>query len=104
MIKLKNKVILLFALFSLAIILLTNIISNILIKNNFNQYIKGTIEERKASIIEDVSSTYNYGRWNLKNLDKIGLSALDNGLIIKVSDTDGKLYGMHIKTMALCVR
>ena len=57
MIKLKNKVILLFALFSLAIILLTNIISNILIKNNFNQYIKGTIEERKTSIIEDVSST-----------------------------------------------
>ena len=91
MIKLKNKVILLFALFSLAIILLTNIISNILIKNNFNQYIKDTIEERKASIIEDVSSTYNYGRWNLKNLDKIGLSALDNGLIIKVSDLNGNI-------------
>lgn len=91
MIKLKNKVILLFALFSLAIILLTNIISNALIKNNFNHYIKDAIEERKESIIEEVSSTYSYGKWNIKTLDKIGLSALDNGLIIKVSDIDGKV-------------
>ena len=91
MIKLKNKVISLFVLFSLAIILLTNIISNVLIKNNFNKYIKDAIESRKSSIIESVTSTYSYGKWNLKNLDTIGLSALDNGLIIKVSDENGKV-------------
>lgn len=80
----------LFAIFSLSLIFLINIISNILIKNIFNDYIKEKISERKIAIMEEVSSSYNYGKWNINNIDKVGLAALDNGLIVRVSDNSGR--------------
>lgn len=86
MIKLRNRVISLFMIFALAIILLINIVSHILIKGTFNNYIKDKIEERKSSIIHEVTSSYSYGEWDINKLEKAGLAALENGLIIRVSN------------------
>lgn len=90
MIKLKNKIVIILSIFSLSIILLISFISNILVKSNFNQYIKADIEKRKATVVQRLSSAYVMGNWDKDVIEEIGLEALDEGLIIKVSDYRGK--------------
>ena len=90
MIKLKNKIVIILSVFSLSIILLISFISNILVKSNFNQYIKEDIEKRKASVVQKLSSAYIMGNWDKDIIEDIGLEALDDGLIIKVSNYRGK--------------
>lgn len=90
-IKLKNIIILILFIFSLSIILLISFISNILIKNNFNNYIKDRIDSEKSMVLKSISSTYLHNKWDVKEIDRIGLEALDDGLIIKVVDNRGNI-------------
>ena len=90
-IKLKNIIILILFVFSVSIIFLISFISNILIKNNFNNYIKDRIDSEKSMVLKSISSTYLHNKWNVKEIERIGLEALDDGLIIKVVDNKGNI-------------
>ena len=90
-IKLKNIIILILFIFSLSIIFLISFISNILIKNNFNNYIKNRIDSEKSTVLKSISYTYLHNKWNVKEIERIGVEALEEGLIIKVVDNNGNI-------------
>ena len=90
-IKLKNIIILILFIFSLSIIFLISFISNILIKNNFNNYIKNRIDSEKSTVLKSISYTYLHNKWNVKEIERIGVEALEEGLIIKVVDNSGNI-------------
>ena len=103
MIKLKNKIISLFALFSLVLILLTSLISNILIKNSFNNYVKENISEQKKIIANQITSAYENSSWNVNYIDAIALDALNNGFILTVNDYSGNIiWSTHNNYNSLC--
>ncbi len=90
-IKLKNIIILILFIFSLSIIFLISFISNILIKNNFNNYIKNRIDSEKSTVLKSINYTYLHNKWNVKEIERIGVEALEEGLIIKVVDNNGNI-------------
>lgn len=103
MIKLKNRIILLFVIFSLGLILLTSVVSNILIKNNFNNYIKKSIYEKKSVILTKITSAYNDGSWNVNYIDTVAIEALNDGFVLTVTDNSGKnIWNTHTKYNTMC--
>lgn len=103
MIKLKNRIIVLFVLFSLGLIFLTSVISNILIKNNFNNYIKESIDEKKGVVVNKITSAYDNGYWNVNYIDEIGVNAINEGFILIVTDFSGKvIWNAHTNYNSMC--
>ena len=103
MIKLKNRIIILFVIFSLGLILLTSVVSNVLIKNNFNNYIKKSIDEKKSVILTKITSAYNNGSWDINYIDIVGLEALNDGFVLTVTDNHGKnIWNAHTKYNSMC--
>ncbi len=70
----------------MTIILLISFSSHIFMKKNFNRYLEDIIEGRKKSLIKDISNTYKNGQWDNKNIEDIGIEAINNVFIISIKD------------------
>ncbi|SFD34018.1 sensor histidine kinase [Clostridium uliginosum] len=89
--KLKHKLTFSFILFSLGIIILISISANIFVKKNFNNYIQDRLEKRKTDVVKDIDNVITKGNLEGASIENIGINALENGLIIKLSDDSGKV-------------
>lgn len=89
--KLKHKLTMYFILLSLGIIFLISILGNIFIKHNFNQYVKEGLDSRKNDVVRSINSAVRQGQWDLRDIESIGVNALENGLIIRVTDNFDKV-------------
>lgn len=90
-IKLKNKLICMFILFSISIILLISIINHIYIEYRFSRYAENKIETIKEDIYNEITTTYKDGIFNIKNISFVGYNALREGLLITIKDNDGSI-------------
>lgn len=88
-IKLKNKLICIFILFSISIISLVSIINRIYIEHNFNKYAENKMERSKEEIYEKITTTYKDGVWNINSINFAGYNALREGLLISIKEKDG---------------
>lgn len=84
--KLKHRFALIFILFSLMLIFLISVIAYFYIKVNINSYAKYNTTQRKNTIIEKISKTYKNGDWDKKEIEIIGVNAIEQGMVIKVND------------------
>ncbi|WP_150842890.1 ATP-binding protein [Clostridium sp. UBA1353] len=101
--KLKHRLTLIFLLFSMTIILLISFSSHIFMKKNFNRYLEDIIEGRKKSLIKDISNTYKNGRWDNKNIEDIGIEAINNGFIISIKDiSDNVIWSAKTHNSSMC--
>lgn len=89
--KLKNKLICIFILFSITIISLASIIIRVYIEHNFNKYAANKMEESKTEIYKKVEKTYRDNEWNINNITFIGYDALKEGLLISIKEKDGNI-------------
>lgn len=90
-IKLKNKLICIFILFSISIISLVSIINRIYIEHNFNKYAENKMERSKEEIYEKITTTYKDGVWNINSINFAGYNALREGLLISIKEKDGNI-------------
>ncbi|MGL5150807.1 MAG: sensor histidine kinase [Clostridium sp.] len=81
---LNKKLIYTFIIFSVGIIILTNVVLRIILNNNFNRYIRDNIDSRINEIYKNIERTYNNHGFSKEIIEGIGLEALDNGFILKV--------------------
>ncbi len=103
MMKLKHRLTLTFLLFSMTIILLISFSSHIFMKKNFNRYLEDIIEGRKKSLIKDISNTYKNGQWDNKNIEDIGIEAINNGFIISIKDiSDNVIWSAKTHNSSMC--
>jgi signal transduction histidine kinase len=87
--KLRYKLTLSYVLVAIISVLTIALLSNVLIENQFRQYILSKGENAHKSIINDLERSYkNLNKWNLSNIEDIGSEALDSGLIVNIKDNN----------------
>lgn len=90
-IRLKNKLICTFVLFSISIIALVSIINRFYIEHNFNKYAESKMEKSKEEIYEKITKTYKDGIWNINSINFIGYNAIREGLLITIKEDEGNI-------------
>ncbi len=72
-------------------------------KKNFNRYLEDIIRGRKKSLIKDISNTYKNGQWDNKNIENIGIEAINNGFIISIKDiSDNVIWSAKTHNSSMC--
>ncbi len=72
--------------------LFLSIITNIFLEKHFQKYVKQNQEQKNREIVNVINQHYrDNGQWNIDVMETIGVSALENGLIIKIKDVSGKI-------------
>jgi signal transduction histidine kinase len=87
-------------------ITLTGVLSNIFINRRFESYVEKRGEARSAYIAEEIEHIYgDLSGWNAEALHALGMYALNDGYIIRVSDRDGNIvWNAETHDMELCQR
>jgi signal transduction histidine kinase len=92
MVKLNIKLILSYLFIAFFIVLLTAFGSNIIFQNEFKKYVMNIQEEKTEKIVNSLTEDYKkYDTFDNVDLEGIGTTALENGLIIKVSNMDNNV-------------
>ncbi|QNU68647.1 HAMP domain-containing protein [Ruminiclostridium herbifermentans] len=103
---LKAKLSLSYIFVALISVFLISILSNIFFDKQFTEYVQKNQEQKNKEIISALSKQYqNFGKWNTDMLESIGVSALENGIIIKISDISGKIiWDAKVHNNGMCQR
>lgn len=86
-------------------VLLISILSNLVIKSEFNKYKEKQQIENIEQIIDSIKNQYNVkeNKWNEANINNIGMVALNQGYIIKIYNKDKSLlWDAEVVNMKLC--
>lgn len=80
-----------FLVLTVAVFVLISIFANIILKNQFQQYTIAKQEQAIANVVLAVQQKYNgfNGTWDVAGVESAGMNALDQGLIVRVSDSSG---------------
>lgn len=70
-------------------ILLIGILVNFFLEKQFKDYVINNLENKSRSVATAVEEQYNSGTWNEAIIERVGMSALENGLILMVQDGEG---------------
>ena len=73
-------------------VVLAMMLTNMFLDSHFRKYVNQNQEKRNREVVTAVSQQYlGDGKWNTEMVEAIGVSALENGLIIKVKDISGRV-------------
>lgn len=89
---LRNRLTLSYILISMVCVFLISIIASISLESLFRSYVKVNQGEKNQNIVNLISQQYKAGTgWNKDVIQDVGINALENGMIVSVSDTKGNL-------------
>jgi len=72
-------------------VVLISIFSNLYLEQQFRSYVKSNQERKNLEIVALITHQYEMQQgFNSVSIQNIGMSALDNGLIVQVEDEQGK--------------
>ncbi len=75
---------------ALLLVVLISVAANLLLEKQFKNYIIKQLDERSNQYISLISQQYFPGNgWNNSTVENVGLTALEQGMIIKVKDVNG---------------
>lgn len=103
---LKAKLSLSYVLVALISVFLISILSNIFLDKQFREYVQINQEQKNKEVISAISKQYQkVGKWNTDMLESIGVSALEYGMIIRISDLSGKaIWDAKVHNNGMCQR
>src|SRR5450830_478920 len=80
-----------FLAFTLLLFALIGLSVNFLLEKQFENYVIDKISQRNSDIVVSLENQYSEmgGQWDAAGLENIGVNALGDSLMIRVSDTDG---------------
>lgn len=91
MYSLKSKLSLSYVLVMLTSILFISGFMNFFMDKHFREYVRQNQEQRNKDIVAQLKGQYREnGEWNYNGIEIIGVSALENGLIMKVKNISGE--------------
>ncbi|WP_395939529.1 ATP-binding protein [Clostridium sp. DJ247] len=101
---LKTRLSLSYALVALICILIINIMTNVLVEKQFRVYTIRNQERKNKEITDLIGKQYSdNGIWNYTAIENIGVNAIEQGMIVKVSDTSGKVvWDAAVHNNGLC--
>lgn len=64
--------------------------ANVILVNQFNEYVMNNLNEKTRKIVASLESNYNTSKkaWDTSGIERIGMGALGDGIIIRVSAFD----------------
>ena len=102
---LKTKLSFAIAIIVLLTVALISFLANVCIQEQFNSYISRQQEQKMGGIVSSLSQQYNQSTnaWNIDFIHTIGMSALYDGYIIKVKDSNNEtIWDAQSHDMSLC--
>ncbi len=88
---LKTKLTLSYIFVVLISVLMLSVVTNLLLDRHFKEYIIENQERRSREIVNQVSQQYKGREWDTDAIGNICVNALEQGLIIKVVDSNGNV-------------
>lgn len=104
---LKSKLSFSYAAMSLLLVALISFCINVLLQNQFKNYIIKQQEQKNREFVSLVEHQYSAaGRlWNINTIENIGVNALEQGIILKIKDkNEGTIWDATIHNNGLCVQ
>ncbi len=103
---LKTKLSLSYVMVVLVSIFFISVFTNQFLKKQFQEYIQQNQDQKNYAIATAISQQYLAREgWNPEAVEIIGVNALENGLIIKVTDLSGKvIWDAKVHNNGLCQR
>lgn len=95
-----------FLLVTLIAFSLVGIIANVILEKQFEKYAIDNLNQKNTQTIATLEERYGgWGnQWDLPGLENIGVSALSDGLILRIGDKDGKvLWDAMAHNSGMCV-
>jgi signal transduction histidine kinase len=86
------------------VVVLISVLANLVLENQFRKYIIKNQENKNISIVNSISQQYaGFGVWKTDVIESIGINALENGMILKVTGVDGHtIWDAESYNMGLC--
>lgn len=104
---LKSKLSFSYAVMSLLLVALISFCINVLLQNQFQNYVMKQRDQRNNEIVSMIEKQYNAfdGGWNTNVIENIGVNALEQGVIVKLKNTAGKtVWDATVHNNGLCVQ
>lgn len=88
---LKVKLSLSYVLVAALLVTAISVMANIFLQRQFANYVMRRQEERNTELVTLLAGGYNIskGSWNHQTLESLGMSALEQGMIVRVTSSDG---------------
>jgi two-component system, OmpR family, sensor histidine kinase BaeS len=101
---LRTKLVLSYVMVALVCVSLISALSNVFFEKHFKEYIIENQERKNKEIVSLMSQQYlDNGKWNGDMIEKIGINALEQGMIVKVTDNTGKvIWDAKVHNNGLC--
>ena len=103
---LRSRLSLSYILIALISVLFISILANVFLDRQFKDYVMQKQLRDSKDVVNLVSRQYKEnGEWDYQTIEEIGINALEQGLILKVSDADGKMiWDATVHNNGLCVQ
>lgn len=103
---LRLKLSLSYILVALISVFLLSVLTNFFLVEQFKLYVKENQQQKNNQIVSSISKQYQgNGKWNIDMIESIGVSSLENGIIIKISDVNGKtIWDAKVHNNGICQR
>lgn len=101
---LRTRLSLSYLLVALIIVLLINALTNIFVEKHFFAYVRENQDLRNKEIVSTLAGQYKGNhQWNTDSIESIGVSYLENGIIIKLTDINGKVvWDARVHNNGMC--
>lgn len=103
---LRTKLSISYILLAILIVLLISVLSNLFLEKYFTDYVSRNQKQKNKEVVTSISQQYKVsGEWNDDMIETIGVSALENGLIIKIKDKSGNMiWDATVHNNGMCQR
>ena len=103
---LRTRLSLSYILIALISVLFISILANVFLDRQFKDYVVKKQEQDSKAVLNLVNRQYKgNGTWDSQTIEEIGVNALEQGLILKVSDAAGKMiWDATVHNNGLCVQ
>jgi len=103
---LRSRLTLSFALVALACILMVSALANGVLESSFRRYVRQNLAQRAEQVVAQIGAQRSLsGAWDQDGITAIGMSALEQGLIVKLADSGGRtVWDATTHNNGLCVQ
>lgn len=103
---LRTRLTLSFALVALACILMVSALANGVLESSFRRYVRQSMVQRAQGVVTQIGAQRTVsGAWDQDGITAIGMTALEQGMIVKLSDPDGRtVWDATTHNNGLCVQ
>jgi two-component system, OmpR family, sensor histidine kinase BaeS len=102
---LRTRLTLSYVLVALACILMFSVLANGVLESSFRRYVRESQARQVQQVVTQIGAQKTAAGWDDAGITTIGMSALEQGMIVKVADGDGRpVWDATVHNNGLCVQ